>query len=76
MQMEQITISVPAEAAQIYRSVSPNEQRKLEALMSLRLLDAGRPPESLKQVMREVSRAAQERGLTPEILQTLLDDNP
>ncbi len=75
MLMEQITISVPVEAAQIYRSVSPEEQRKLEALMSLRLLDAGRPPESLKHVMREVSNAAQDRGLTPEILQTLLDDN-
>lgn len=73
--MEQITISVPAEAARIYRSVSREEQQKLEALMSLRLMDALDPPQSLEQVMREVSRAAQERGLTSELLQALLEDD-
>lgn len=74
MATEQITISVDAEAARAYRSVSEEERRKLEALVSLRLLEATRPGESLKEVMREVSQAAQQRGLTPEILQSILAD--
>lgn len=74
MLMEPITIFLPAEAAQAYRSVPPEEQRKLEALVSLRLLDAVRSPKPLMQVMHEISAAAQERGLTPDILQGLLED--
>jgi len=29
---------------------------------------------SLEEVMREISRSAQQRGLTPEILRSLLDE--
>lgn len=76
MEMEQITISVPTEAARIYRSISAEEQRKLEALVSLRLLDAARSSASLSEVMQEISRAAQQRGLTPDLLQALFDDEP
>jgi hypothetical protein len=74
MLFEQITITVPKEAAEAYLSVSPEEQRKLEALISLRLLEVTRSTESLKDMMRQISDAAQDRGLTPEILEHLLDD--
>jgi hypothetical protein len=75
MLFEQITITVPKEAAEVYLSVPPEEQRKLEALISLRLLEATRSTESLEDVMRHISNAAQDRGLTPEILEHLLDDD-
>jgi hypothetical protein len=37
-------------------------------------MDALRPSASLEQIMDEMSRNAQERGLTPEILQEILDE--
>jgi len=69
-----ITIQVDPQAARAFNSVPLEEKRKLEALVSLRLLEATRTPDSLKQVMREISRAAQARGLTPEILKAILDE--
>ncbi|NOX53376.1 MAG: hypothetical protein GXP27_02850 [Planctomycetes bacterium] len=69
---EPITVVVDPEVANAYRSASDDERRKLDLLVSLRLRDATRSKESLKEVMRQVSKNAQERGLTPEILQSSL----
>jgi Flp pilus assembly protein TadB len=41
-------------------------------LLALRLHEALRPGGSLKDLMRDLSRKAQERGLTPEVLDALL----
>jgi predicted metalloprotease with PDZ domain len=65
---------VDADAANAYRAASEEQRRKLDLLLSLRIKDATRSGESLEQVMREISRKAQERGLTPEILKSLLDE--
>lgn len=75
MSSEPITIMVDEQAAQAFRAASPEQQRKLEALISLRLLEAVQTSETLEQTMRRISRNAQERGLTPEILQDILDDH-
>jgi hypothetical protein len=74
MQVEEITIRVDPEAANAYRTASEDERRKLDLLLTLRLKEATRPGSSLKQVIRDISRKAQERGLTPEILKSLLDE--
>jgi len=74
MDTEPITIRVEAEAARAFRSASPQERQKLELLLSLRLLEATRSTKSLSKVMREISQKAQKRGLTPEILKSLLDE--
>ena len=74
METESITIRVNAEAARLFNSVSPEERRKLEALLSLRLVEATRANDSLEEVMNEISRNAQARGLTPEILDSILDE--
>lgn len=71
---EQITVSVDPEVAKRYRSASDNERRKLDLLVSLRLLDATESGKSLRDTVREISRSAQRRGLTPEILQSILDE--
>jgi hypothetical protein len=44
-------------------------------LLNLRLHDAMRPGAWLKALMRDISRQAQERGLTPEFLQSILDES-
>ncbi|MBI4673921.1 MAG: hypothetical protein HY741_19930 [Chloroflexi bacterium] len=72
--METITIRVVPEAAKAYTAASPDEQRKLEALLSIWLIQALKTNDSLEEIMREMSHHAQARGLTPEILETLLHE--
>jgi len=71
---EQITVSVDSDVANIYRSASDSERRKLDLLVSLRLRDVTESKKSLRETMQEISRNAQRRGLTPEILQSILNE--
>ena len=72
---EQITISVDADLAEIYRSASESERRKLDLMLNIRLRAVLEPPEKpLLTLMDEISREAQRNGLTPEILQSILDE--
>lgn len=71
---DQITVSVDPEVANAYRLASDNDRRKLDLLVNLRLRDATLSMASLKDVMREISQNSQQRGLNPEILQSLLDE--
>jgi hypothetical protein len=74
MNAEPITIQVDPAAALAYRSVSEVERRKLDLLLSLRLREVTQPGSSLEEVMDEISRNAQERGLTPDLLRAILDE--
>lgn len=74
MQTEEITIHVDPGAAQAYRTAPDEVRRKLDLLLNIRLQDALRTGGSLQDLMREISRKAQERGLTPEILESILDE--
>lgn len=68
-----ITIPLDPQAAAAYQSASPEEQRKMRALVSLWLRDlATKDLPSLTEVLEEVGRKAQARGLTPEVLNSLL----
>ena len=71
---EQITVSVDSEVAKLYRSASDNDRRKLDLLVNLRLRDATESGKSLRDTMLDISRNAQRRGLTPDILQSILAD--
>lgn len=75
MQMQEITIRVDPNAAAIYLSASEQERRKLDALLSLRLSEAALTPRPLQEIIREASSEAQAKGLTPEILLEILDEN-
>ena len=61
--------------ARAYRDASDQDRRKLDLLLSLKLNDALRAGGSLQELMREVSRKAQERGLTPEALESILNES-
>ncbi len=74
MKTEEITIRVDTESANAYRSASDEERRKLDLLVNLRLRDATRSDVPLKDVMGKITKNAQQRGLTPEILQSLLNE--
>ena len=71
---EQITVSVDSDVANRYRSASNKERRKLDLLINLRLRDVTESEKSLRDTMLEISRNARQRGLTPEILQSILDE--
>jgi hypothetical protein len=68
-----ITIPLDPQTAQAYDSAAPEQKRKIQALLSLwlRELAAGEFP-SLQEVLDDVGRKAKDRGLTPEILDSLL----
>jgi hypothetical protein len=72
--MQTISIQVSPKAARAYLKANAEERKKMELLLSLRLLEVTRSHKSLRQVMSEISDSAQKRGLTPEILKELLDD--
>jgi hypothetical protein len=74
MAVEEITIRVDADAARAYRAATEEDRRKLDLLISLRLKDATRSRRSLESLMDDISRKAQARGLTPEILEGILGE--
>jgi hypothetical protein len=70
-----ISIEVDADAARAYAAASEEQKLKLQLLLNLGLREiASNPPKSLSQVMDEMGAEAQARGLTPEILEKLLND--
>jgi len=74
MATEPITIEVDEAAARIFKNASPGERRALETLVSLQLLEASTPRQSLRELMDIISQRAQERGLTEEILKEILKE--
>jgi hypothetical protein len=77
METKTINLRVSADAAEMYESASDEEKRKLEALISSRLREAARHRErgkTLEEIMSEMSRKARERGLTPEKLDDILNE--
>ncbi len=68
-----ITIPLDPQTARAYDSATPEQKRKIQALLSLwvRELAADEYP-SLQQVLDNVGRKAKDRGLTPEMLDSLL----
>ena len=69
------TISIPLDpqTAQAYGAARTEEKLKMQALVRLWLRElTARELPSLKQVLDEAGHKAQERGLTPEILDSLL----
>jgi hypothetical protein len=74
METQTITIRVSPEAARVYNTATAEQQRKLEVLLSLKLTEVARAPRPLEGIMDEISREAQARGLTPEVLESLLNE--
>ena len=73
METKSITIRVSSEAAHAYETAPAEQQQKLDALLNLKLTEVVRAKRPLEEIMSELSRKAQERGLTPQILESLLN---
>jgi hypothetical protein len=74
MSVAMINIQLDEDAARIYTQASEEKQKKLRLLMSLWLREFEEPT-SLSSLMDEISKNAEERGLTAEILESLLNDD-
>lgn len=74
METKLITVRVNLEAAHIFETASEEQRRKIEALISLKLTQATREKRSLEEVMDDISQKAQARGLTPEMLDSILNE--
>ncbi len=70
-----ISLEVDSDTARAFSEASAQEQQKIQLQLALRLRQLlNRPVRPLKDVMNEISREAQERGLTPEILESILNE--
>ncbi len=68
-----ISIDVDAESARAFQEASSDDRRTLEVLLGLRLRElTAEPAKPLKVLMGEIGNRAAARGLTPEILESLL----
>ncbi|GAA6616459.1 hypothetical protein [Scytonema sp. NUACC26] len=74
METKPITVRVNVEAARIFETAPEEQKRKIEALLSIKLTQATREKRTLEEVMSDISQKAQERGLTPEILDSILNE--
>ncbi len=71
--MAAITVQVNPEVAKAYQEINPSRRKKLEMLFSI-MLQQELDKRSLMQIMDDIGSKAQERGLTPEILESILAD--
>lgn len=75
MSTEITSIQVEPDIADAYNSASREDQRKIQLLMGLWLRELStRPDLSLTEVMEMISDRAQARGLTPELLESILNE--
>jgi len=75
MQTREITVRVDPETANAYEASSEADRRKIDWLLNLKLREVIGETRSLEEIMREISHNAQERGLTPEILESILNES-
>lgn len=68
-----IAIPVDTDTAKLYTEAPAELQRKLQVLFNVWLRELVLSPRSLRVIMDEIGQKAQERGLTPEILESLLN---
>lgn len=70
-----IALEVDSEAAQAFDAATPEDRRKLQLLLGLRLRElTTRPARPLPEVMDEIGRDAEARGVTPQVVESLLRD--
>lgn len=74
MKDHSITIPVDAEMAQIYNSLSKKDKQRYGLIVYLRLKEVVKESRSLDEIIEDLSFKAQKRGLTPEILHSILSE--
>ena len=73
--MQTITLEVNPEIAEAYQSASLEERQRIQQIVTL-LLDKQNEngTDFLRKIMDEISDRATARGLTPEILESIINE--
>ncbi|MEP0547939.1 MAG: hypothetical protein ABJF88_13475 [Rhodothermales bacterium] len=71
-----VTLCVDPTTARAYHDASQADRERAESAFALSLRGKREAAEELSRYMDEVGRAAQERGLTPELLDEMLSEDP
>lgn len=72
---QEIAIEVSPEVTEAYQSASPQERKKIQAIVSILLQEqVDKDVAFLRELMDEISDRARARGLTPEILESILNE--
>lgn len=72
--METITIKVDSEIAKAYQQANTDKQKKINLLLGMWLKEIITDQTSLEEIMNKCSEEVKENGLTPEILESLLQE--
>lgn len=73
MATETITLEIDSDAARAFKSVSAEQRAKLQVLLGIWLKEYSRADgATLQQTMDEISDKAKSRGLTSDILESIL----
>lgn len=75
MAIATIPIKLEGEAARLYMTAAPEMQDKLRLLVNMWLRELVTSSSPLSALMDAISDKAQARGLTPELLETLLQND-
>ena len=80
LNLEEITVKVSSEIAQLYHQVSQEEleqiQLKITALLQAQMISSHQEKlQKFRETMDKASEEAQANGLTPEILEEILTEN-
>lgn len=70
-----ISIPIDTDTAAKYNAATDEERRKIQLLLRVLLRNSPPSNKTLQQLMDEMSDEAQARGLTPEILDRILNDD-
>lgn len=75
MSTQALTLQIDTEVVAAFKSAPVEEQEKLTLLVNALLRESAKSDvSSLKQVMDDIGQKAQGRGLTPEILDSILGE--
>lgn len=73
--LEKITLTLDAEAVKAYKASSPEDQKRMQSFLSFWLEEMTRKTSpSLKSLMDQISGQARARGMTEEILNSILNE--
>lgn len=74
--MQTITLEVSSEIAEAYQFASLEERQQIQQIVSLLLKRENKNDlDFLRKIMDEISDRAMARGLTPEILESIMSRN-
>ena len=71
--MVTVSLTLDNKTANIYRKASSIEKKKMGLLLSLWLREFEKPSLTLDKLMDDISDKAEKRGLTPELLESILN---